>query len=328
MQIGNPETDEVYDRLIEPTIRHVGLSPRRMDRLMHNESIDQKILTELQAAHVVVADLTFARPSVYWEAGYAERQVPVIYTCRRDHFRPRAEDEFGNYKVHFDLQTRNIIRWTLTKDRQFSKALEKRLRYVLRPIVQERAKAEVRKREEAAFAALAMDERRRRVVESAIRQARPLGFSGGRPAGTQYVALLTHDTPRVAQTALVVSLPKLTKSWLREFETDLTIRTLAHQRTEQARNKRKTVVGHGIVVSFGPLVLGLIEETFPTFERDLGTPWTAWSGVIPDWSTPGVPRRKVKVHVLGNIRSETQARGALKQVLQYVGSSGGRENSM
>ncbi len=39
------------------------------DRLMHNEHIDQKILREIEAAHVVVADLTFARPSVYWEAG-------------------------------------------------------------------------------------------------------------------------------------------------------------------------------------------------------------------------------------------------------------------
>jgi hypothetical protein len=33
------------------------------------------------------ADLRYARPSVYFEAGYAERSVPVIYTVRRDHFR-------------------------------------------------------------------------------------------------------------------------------------------------------------------------------------------------------------------------------------------------
>ncbi|MFQ5852934.1 MAG: hypothetical protein ACE5JU_20430, partial [Candidatus Binatia bacterium] len=247
MRIGDPKTDAVYDRLIKPTIRRVGLNPRRIDRLMHNERIDQRILKELYGAHVVVADLTFARPSVYWEAGYAERQVPVVYTCRRDHLRARADDEFGNYKVHFDLRTKNIIQWTSANDRQFSTALQKRLRYVLQPIFQERAKAAHRKREEEAFAALAMAGRRRKVVEGAIRQARRLGFSGRRLHANS--ALLTHDKTRIAHTALVVAVPKLMKSWLRELRNRLTLVPLDDNRARQPRAKQKTFVDHGIVIA-------------------------------------------------------------------------------
>src|SRR3989442_91739 len=95
MRIGDAETDAVYDRFIAPTIRRVGLTPRRIDRVLHNERIDQKIQKELQACHVMISDLTFARPSVYWEAGFVEgRGLQVVYTCRKDHFRQREGDDY------------------------------------------------------------------------------------------------------------------------------------------------------------------------------------------------------------------------------------------
>lgn len=250
MRIGDRVTDAVYDRLIEPTIRRVRLIPRRIDRVMHNERIDQKILAELQTAHVVVADLTFARPSVYWEAGYAEaRKIPVVYTCERKHFQPRPGDEFGNFKIHFDLQTKNIIPWTGSGDRQFGIALEKRLRYVLRPILQKRAETEARDRDEKVFAALSMAERRRRVVDMAIRQAHRLGFRGRReypdPMEARFApkwfavahpaAKLARDGSSAVHTALVVAVPKLTKSALREVRNELTLRPLDDQRAKEAR---------------------------------------------------------------------------------------------
>ncbi len=335
MRIDDRDTDAVYDHLIAPIIRRVGLMPRRIDRLMHNERIDQRIQTELQNAQVVVADLTFARPSVYWEAGYAERQVPVVYTCRRDHFRPRADDAFGNYKVHFDLQTMNIIPWTSARDGQFSTRLERRLRYVLRPILEERAKVEDRKREEEAFAALAMANRRRRVVDSAIHYAHRHGFRGRRrDAGmddlkfasrwfsvAHYAALLTRDGPRVAHTALVLALPKMTKSSLREIRDHLSLHPLDDNRAEQARAKRKHIADHAIVVSFGPVASDLIGETLASFERDLSLPWSAWSEVVQDHCRQGVSRRKVKMHIMSNVRSERQAHEVIKKVLLAIEAS-------
>lgn len=335
---GDAQTDAAYDRGINPTIRRLGLAPRRVDRLLHNERIDQKILKELNACHVVVADLSFARPSVYWEAGLAEGQkVPVIYTCRKDHFKPRPGDEFGNYKVHFDLQTKNIIRWTTPKDRRFRKELGKRLRYVLRPILQERAKADARKREEEAFAALPMADRRRGVVDDAIRHARAGGFSGRRRDAdiddarfaprwfgvAQYAGQLSYDGTGGAHTALVLAVPKLTKSALREIRDEVTRRPIDERRAKAAGAARKTVVDHAIVVSFGPVSLALVGETLPRFARDQGMPWPAWSEGLQDLVTlPGKPlRRTVKIHVLGNVRSKRQAREAMKEVLSSIRSS-------
>lgn len=343
MRIGDPGTDAVYDRGIDPAIRRVGLMPRRIDRLMHNERIDQKILSELHAAHLVVADLTFARPSVYWEAGYAERKVQVIYTCRRDHLRPRADDKFGNYKIHFDLQTQNIIDWTPGKERQFCEKLERRLRYVLRPILKERAKAEARKREEQTFATLSMAKRREKVVNIAVRQAHRLGFRGRRQdadylvasfaprwfAVAQYAAKLSRDGRKVDHTAVVVAVPKLVKTALREVRDTLYRRPLDGKRAEAARDKRKTVVDHAVVLSFAPVSSNMVEETLSVFDR-LSTPWPAWSTVTEDRPYPADPsrpvkvhRRKLEVHVLGNIRSETQAREVLNQVILGVKSAGG-----
>lgn len=336
MRIGDRDTDAVYDRLIEPTIRRVGLTPRRIDRVMHNERIDQRILAELQAAHAVVADLTFARPSVYWEAGFAEaRGIPVVYTCKGDHFKPRPDDEYGNFRVHFDLQTKNIIRWTSAADGHFRRALEGRLRYVLRPVLQEHAIAEARKREEELFAALPMDDRRRRVVDMAIREAHALGFRGELYDPEFFrdsrfmrrwfevplpAARLTRGRLHALDKALVVPLPRLTKSTLRGIRNRLTWGPLDKEEAEKARTRFKTVVDHGIVISFSRASSGMVDETLPRFKRDLRAPWPMWSEPVSDLGEPGTPLRSaperiVKVHVLDNIRSEPQAREALKQVL-------------
>src|SRR6267143_392191 len=85
MAIGHEETDAVYDGLIAPTLRNKRVRPVRVDRIEHNEDIDDKIISEIETCDFMVADLTFARPSVYFEAGYAQRKVPVIYTGRKDH---------------------------------------------------------------------------------------------------------------------------------------------------------------------------------------------------------------------------------------------------
>ena len=83
MAFGKEDTDTVYDRLIRPAAEAKDLEVRRVDRIEHNDDIDDKIIEEIIRADLVIADLTYARPSVYYEAGYAERaDTPVIFTCR------------------------------------------------------------------------------------------------------------------------------------------------------------------------------------------------------------------------------------------------------
>lgn len=106
MAFGRPETDRLYDRAIVPTLDAVNLQAVRVDRVEHNGDIDDRIIQELKECRLAIADLTFTRPSVYFEAGYAQRVVPVIYTVRKDHFDRGAPD---TARVHFDLQMRNIV---------------------------------------------------------------------------------------------------------------------------------------------------------------------------------------------------------------------------
>jgi nucleoside 2-deoxyribosyltransferase len=64
----------------------------------------------------VLADLTHARPSVYFEVGYAQGLgVPLLLTCRKDHYRA-AHD---NARVHFDLEQYKISFWSRNSKGQF-----------------------------------------------------------------------------------------------------------------------------------------------------------------------------------------------------------------
>lgn len=122
MAFGYKDTDKVYDHLIAPILRNKDVEPVRIDCIEFNDDIDDRIISELKRCDFAVADLTYARPSVYFEAGFAQRSVPIIYTCRKDHFSPSADDQFGNLRVHFDLQMKNIIPWSSSSDSKFAKS--------------------------------------------------------------------------------------------------------------------------------------------------------------------------------------------------------------
>src|SRR5438045_52900 len=107
MPFGFKDADEVYE-VAKKTLRPLGVLTARVDRIEHNDDIDDRIIAEIKEADIALADLTYARPSVYWEAGYAQRKIPVIYIARKDHL-DRTDPDL---QVHFDLQMRNIIPWS------------------------------------------------------------------------------------------------------------------------------------------------------------------------------------------------------------------------
>src|SRR4051794_41012901 len=107
------DVDAIYAQAIIPVLKKLGCTPVRVDCVEHNDDIDDKIFNLIDGCEFCIADLTFARPSVYYEAGYAfGTGRPAIYIARSDHFRQRDDDEYGNFRVHFDLQMKNIIGWT------------------------------------------------------------------------------------------------------------------------------------------------------------------------------------------------------------------------
>lgn len=110
--LDHDDVDAVYDRTICPVLKEFNIRPFQVDRVEHNDDIDDRIFQLIDNFDLCISDLTYARPSVYYEAGYAfGRGKPVVYVARSDHFRAQPNDEVGNLRVHFNLQMKNIIRW-------------------------------------------------------------------------------------------------------------------------------------------------------------------------------------------------------------------------
>lgn len=94
--------DVIYEQGIEPALKNAGWTPVRMDRMQHNERIDDKIVAEIKRAGMVVADFTDNKQGVYFEAGLAAGLgIPVVWTVR---------DADLDY-VHFDTRQYNHIVW-------------------------------------------------------------------------------------------------------------------------------------------------------------------------------------------------------------------------
>ena len=115
-------TNDVWETAIQPGIENAGYEPDRIDRKEHLNKIDDEIIAGLRRARFVVADFTHgddgARGGVYYEAGFAHgRNIPVIFTCRKDVFE----------KVHFDTRQYNHIVWEGEKLNEFRSKLTQRI---------------------------------------------------------------------------------------------------------------------------------------------------------------------------------------------------------
>jgi nucleoside 2-deoxyribosyltransferase len=134
MAFFRPDTEDMFEKSIRRALEEEGVQAIRVDKVEHNDNIDDRIFSEIESSDFAIADLTYARPSVYYEAGFAERAIPVIYTIRRDHLKPRADDEFGVLQLHFDLAMRNVIDWATPDDEIFLERLRSRIKLIAGPI--------------------------------------------------------------------------------------------------------------------------------------------------------------------------------------------------
>jgi nucleoside 2-deoxyribosyltransferase len=136
------DVDAIFDKAICPVLKAVNCDPKRVDRVEHNDDIDNKIFELMDSCDFCIADLTHARPSVYYEAGYIfGTRRPVIYVVRSDHFKHLEQDTAGNLRIHFDLQMKNIIGWAEAND-TFRRKLSSRVRHIVRPLQVAMAKKE------------------------------------------------------------------------------------------------------------------------------------------------------------------------------------------
>jgi hypothetical protein len=173
---GHEDVDRIYDKSICPVLRELGCAPLRVDRVEHNEDIDDKLFALLDSSDFCIADLTYARPSVYYEAGYAHSSGrPVVYIARRDHFRRCEDDSHGNRVVHFDLQMKNIIPWT-EPNANFKEKLLRRIHHAVRPLLSSRKHEMAQAVETQQFRSMSQMDQQKSLVEKARRMLYAHGF--------------------------------------------------------------------------------------------------------------------------------------------------------
>ena len=77
-----PELDDVLDAIKEASIS-LSLNAERIDEDHSTERITDRILDSIEKAEFVIADLTYSKPNVYYEAGYAHAlEKTPIYIAR------------------------------------------------------------------------------------------------------------------------------------------------------------------------------------------------------------------------------------------------------
>jgi len=98
-----PKLDDAYNHGIKPAIKDdCGYEPMRVDLKEHNEDINNVILAEMRNSKFIVADFTFHRRGVYFEAGFFMGMGrPVIFTCQEDDLKD----------AHFDTRQYNHVPW-------------------------------------------------------------------------------------------------------------------------------------------------------------------------------------------------------------------------
>jgi len=130
MQIGNPELDGVYERALAPALAACGFEPRRVDRHNRGGLLMSEIISFIEEAEVVVADLTHERPNCYLEVGYVlgiGKGTQLILTARVDHDPESDSHRPGGQRVHFDLAGFEILFWQPGRLEGFRRELEKRI---------------------------------------------------------------------------------------------------------------------------------------------------------------------------------------------------------
>jgi hypothetical protein len=96
MNPDKPELEDTY-AAIKDVCQKFEIDAFRADDIQHQDRITDRILSEIRTCEYIVADLTYERPNVYYEIGYAHaiNKKPILY--RR-----------ANTPLHFDLSIHNV----------------------------------------------------------------------------------------------------------------------------------------------------------------------------------------------------------------------------
>lgn len=87
---------------IKTSLSKDGWNPLVVDEIHHNDGIMDKVLATIHESRFIIAELSYQKTGVYYEAGYAKGYgLPVIHIVNKDDLS----------KCHFDVKHLNLIVW-------------------------------------------------------------------------------------------------------------------------------------------------------------------------------------------------------------------------
>jgi nucleoside 2-deoxyribosyltransferase len=324
MAFGRPDTDAVYDTVIARALREEGVTPVRVDRREHNRNINDVIIEELQRSDVVLADLTYARPSVYFEAGFGERAVPVIYTVRADHL-----EGSGEFRVHFDVSMRNIVAWRTPDDAKFVTQLRRRLRHVLQPVRARRKDVEERRARELEFTSRPHREQLELLRQAAVDFFASNGLSknqDAKPAACEFHL----QVGRVLWSTSVLVLER----WVRNrMVADWLTSSVVVSYLGRSRPGIDVIEHHVVFVTISAVPFSKMRNTFPDAHADAESKIVSLSRKATQAEEPERGRRKratgpaetIFVHVIDSVKSRENLVSRLAQLIPRAARTVGKK---
>jgi len=116
MDSRKPELEDVYNT-IKRCFEKFGITSERADDIEHDGLITEEIIEKIKSSEFLYADLTGARPSVYYEVGFAHAISKRVILYRK-----------AGERIHFDLAAYNCPEYTNLSD--LEEKLIKRLVYM------------------------------------------------------------------------------------------------------------------------------------------------------------------------------------------------------
>src|SRR4030042_1718655 len=324
MAFDHDDTEGLYEESSSPVRRSNGVTPVIINRREDNRDINHQIIEQLNACDFCIADLTYTRPSVYFEAGYAQRAVQVIYTVRADHLHQNQPDEL---RVHLYLQMKPLIRWTKPDDEKFRTKLERRLR---RTVISEWKRAEASREKEqserANFSHMSLAERLQKLRGDALTLFSKLGFKSWTPLLRQifrkekemsYHEMMTHldvyswmtSRQRLRRLLDVISLRVEESLTLKELRDEFGYRfvssnsptPLEGERMIKERSPISKVVEHHVLCSIKPIPRHRIVSAMPSLRWESAgscyTRETDWTYKGTKWYKTGRGRDWTEVEI-------------------------------